>query len=463
MRKIVFGSLVFISAISVCQDSIFEQFSQAFADVAEHSNPAVVTIITEKIFNIEDYHQGFQFENPFFFPRNLPREYHGKALGSGVIVDEVYGYILTNNHVVDNADKIKIKLMDKRVISAEIVGTDPKSDLAVLKITADNLFALQFGDSDKLRVGEWVLAVGSPFSANLSHTVTAGIVSALGRSNVISSRDHYEDFIQTDAAINPGNSGGALLNMDGELIGINTAIATGGFERTNRGVGFAIPSNMAKKVMNDLITKGYVVRSWLGVYIQNVDDNVAKALNLSDRDGALVSDIIDESPAEKGGLEQGDVIVEFNDVPIQNSSHLKNIVSSTSPGTLSTVKIMRDGKEKYIYVTLEELDTSENTKLSPTIFNDHDFGLEVQNVNELLQKKYNLQSIHGVVVTHVTNNSEAFDAGIQEGDIITRIGTKKVENKNDFKSQLQKAKNHGSVLLLIKRDDVFRFVALETS
>ena len=176
-----------------------------------------------------------------------------------------------------------------------------------------------------------------------------------------------------------------------------------------------------------------------------------------------MSDIIDESPAEKGGLEQGDVIVEFNDVPIQNSSHLKNIVSSTSPGTLSTVKIIRDGIGKYIYITLEELDASENPKLSSTIFNDHNFGLEVQDVNESLQKKYNLELIHGVVVTHVTNNSEAFDAGIQEGDIITRIGTKKVGNKNDFKSKLQEAKNHGPVLLLIKRDDVFRFVALETS
>jgi len=310
-------------------------------------------------------------------------------------------------------------------------------------------------------VGDWVLAVGSPFSANLSHTVTAGIVSALGRSNVISSRDHYEDFIQTDAAINPGNSGGALLNMEGELVGINTAIATGGFEKANRGVGFAIPSNMAKKVMQDLITKGYVVRSWLGVYIQNVDDNVAKALKLSNRDGALVSDVVEESPAEKAGLEQGDVIVEFNDVLIHDSAHLKNIVSSTPPGTLSKVIIFRDEKKKSVNVTLEEIKKSDDKTIVSMPLNDRDFGLEVKDVNKTLAEKYGVPMEQGVVVINVIPNSEAFDAGIQEGDLITRVGTKKIKSKREFKSQLKKAKKQGSVLLLVSRDDVSRFVALE--
>ena len=461
MRKIIFGIIYIITSLIFAQNSVLKQFSQAFADVAEKANPAVVTIITETEYKMEDFHQGLPFDNPFFFPRNLPRKYHGRALGSGVIVEAEKGYILTNNHVVDKADEIKIKLMDKRVISATVVGSDPKSDLAVLQIEADNLSELELGDSDKLRVGDWVLAVGSPFSANLSHTVTAGIVSALGRSNVISSRDHYEDFIQTDAAINPGNSGGALLNMEGELVGINTAIATGGFEKANRGVGFAIPSNMAKKVMQDLITKGYVVRSWLGVYIQNVDDNVAKALKLSNRDGALVSDVVEESPAEKAGLEQGDVIVEFNDVLIHDSAHLKNIVSSTPPGTLSKVIIFRDEKKKSVNVTLEEIKKSDDKTIVSMPLNDRDFGLEVKDVNKTLAEKYGVPMEQGVVVINVIPNSEAFDAGIQEGDLITRVGTKKIKSKREFKSQLKKAKKQGSVLLLVSRDDVSRFVALE--
>ena len=461
MRKIVFGIIFFITALIFAQNSVLKQFSQAFADVAEKANPAVVTIITETEYKMEDFHQGLPFDNPFLFPRNLPRKYHGRALGSGVIVEAEKGYILTNNHVVDKADEIKIKLMDKRVISATVVGTDPKSDLAVLQIKADNLSELELGNSDKLRVGDWVLAVGSPFSANLSHTVTAGIVSALGRSNVISSRDHYEDFIQTDAAINPGNSGGALLNMEGELVGINTAIATGGFEKANRGVGFAIPSNMAKKVMQDLITKGYVVRSWLGVYIQNVDDNVAKALKLSNRDGALVSDVVEESPAEKAGLEQGDVIVEFNDVLIHDSAHLKNIVSSTPPGTLSKVIIFRDEKKKSINVTLEEIEKSNDKTIASIPLDDRDFGLEVKDINKTLAEKYGVPMEQGVVVINVIPNSEAFDAGIQEGDLITRVGTEKIKSKREFKSQLKKAKKQGSVLLLVSRDDVSRFVALE--
>ena len=461
MRKIVFGIIFFITSLIFAQNSVLKQFSQAFADVAEKANPAVVTIITETEYKMEDFHQGLPFDNPFFFPRNLPRKYHGRALGSGVIVEAEKGYILTNNHVVDKADEIKIKLMDKRVISATVVGTDPKSDLAVLQIEADNLSELELGNSDKLRVGDWVLAVGSPFSANLSHTVTAGIVSALGRSNVISSRDHYEDFIQTDAAINPGNSGGALLNMEGELVGINTAIVTGGFEKANRGVGFAIPSNMTKKVMQDLITKGYVVRSWLGVYIQNVDDNVAKALKLSNRDGALVSDVVEKSPAEKAGLEQGDVIVEFNDVLIHDSAHLKNIVSSTPPGTLSKVIIFRDEKKKSVNVTLEEIKKSDDKTIVSMPLNDRDFGLEVKDVNKTLAEKYGVPMEQGVVVINVIPNSEAFDAGIQEGDLITRVGTKKIKSKREFKSQLKKAKKQGSVLLLVSRDDVSRFVALE--
>ena len=256
MLRVYFVFLIFIGNL-FSQNSVVQQFSKAFADVAEDAKPAVVTIITDKIMKVPNNDLYFFF-NPYMDP-NSEREYKTNALGSGVIVDSKNGYILTNNHVVEDMDNIKVKLFDKREYSAEIMGTDPKSDLAILKIESEDLRELKLGNSDKLRVGEWVMAVGSPFSENLSHTVTTGIVSALGRSNIIRGQS-YEDFIQTDAAINPGNSGGALLNMQGELVGINTAIATGGYERSNRGVGFAIPSNMAERIMSDLIDKGYVTR-----------------------------------------------------------------------------------------------------------------------------------------------------------------------------------------------------------
>ncbi|MEE9189241.1 MAG: trypsin-like peptidase domain-containing protein, partial [Candidatus Neomarinimicrobiota bacterium] len=368
-RRIIF-TVIFLFSFGYTQNTIIKQFSQAMADVAEKVNPAVVTVLTEKVYRLDDVHDSFPFR---FFQRNAPeQEYRGSALGSGVIVDAEKGYILTNNHVISDAEDIQIELIDKRVFPAIVIGADPKSDLAVLQVEAQQLTALEWGNSDEIRVGEWVMAVGSPFSANLSHTVTAGIISALGRSNIIAG-DYYEDFIQTDAAINPGNSGGALLNLEGDLIGINTAIATGGYERANRGVGFAIPSNMAKKVMNDLITKGYVVRSWLGVYIQEVEDRVARALDLKSRDGALVTNVIEDSPADKAGIEEGDVILNFNDNYVEDPAHLKNMVSATEPGLRSKIEIIRDGKSRTLYVIVEERE-DETPQLASTSGRANDLG-----------------------------------------------------------------------------------------
>ena len=306
MRKnwlIVFSIII---SFGFAQRSIVQQFSETFANVAEKVNPAVVTISTDKIIKVDPFQNQYPFNRFFGWDRDQDqdREFRTKALGSGVIIDARKGYIVTNNHVVDDMDKITVKLMDKRTFEAIVVGSDPKSDLAVLQIEGDDLTALEIGDSDKLLVGEWVIAIGSPFSDNLSHTVTAGIVSAMGRSDIIS-RQNYEDFIQIDAAINPGNSGGALVNLNGKLIGINTAIATGGYDRSNRGVGFAIPANMVNKVMKDLINKGYVVRGWLGVAIQEIDDSYAKALGLETRDGALISNVASASPADNAGLITG--------------------------------------------------------------------------------------------------------------------------------------------------------------
>ena len=388
------------------------------------------------------------------------QEYRTRALGSGVIVDASKGYIITNNHVVEDMDKISVKLMDKRIFEATIVGSDPKSDLAVLQIEADDLIQVDIGNSDKLRVGEWVIAIGSPFTDNLSHTVTAGIISAMGRSDIIS-RENYEDFIQIDAAINPGNSGGALVDLNGELIGINTAIATGGYERSNRGVGFAIPTNMVYKVMNDLIDKGYVVRGWLGVAIQEIDDSYAKALGLDTRDGALISNVVNSSPADNAGLITGDVILEFNDVSINNSSHLKNVVSSSEPGKRYKVDIIRDGRRKSIYVKLGELPNEPQMAFMP---NDKSstLGITVQDLNSSLRKHYNLsQDDDGVVVTEMDNDSEAYRSGIREGDIIIRVGTNNVRNSNDFKDLIRTSSRKNTVLLLVKRNDVSRFYALE--
>jgi len=459
-RRFIISVILFVGILSA-QNSIIKQFSSAFADVAEKANPAVVTITAEKVVKVEDQFQQFG-DIPFFFHPQLPdQEYSSQALGSGVIVDANKGYVLTNNHVVENAEEIQIQLIDKRIIPAKILGTDPKSDLAILQIEANNIKQIPLGDSDKLRVGEWVLAVGSPFSANLSHTVTAGIVSALGRSYVMPGNDHYENFIQTDAAINPGNSGGALLNLDGELVGINTAIATGGMERSNRGVGFAIPSNMIKKVMGDLIEKGYVVRSWLGVYIQPVEDKVARALDLSNRDGALVSDVVEDSPADKAGLKTGDVIIEFNGEKITDPSHLKNIVSSTAPGNISKVVIIREGDWKTVNIKLEELE-QEKTTIIANNSERMSLGIEVRDISNSLAERYEIDpNSIGVLVTDIDKKSKAFESGIRVGDVITRVGTKKVTSSKDFINLIEESKQQNSLLLLVKRGDRSSYFAFE--
>ena len=432
------------------QNSVVQQFSKAFADVAESAKPAVVTIITDRIMKVPNNDLYFFF-NPYMDP-NGERGYKTNALGSGVIVDAKNGYILTNNHVVEDMDNIKVKLFNKQEYSAKIVGTDPKSDLAILKIEAENLRQLKLGNSDKLRVGEWVMAVGSPFSENLSHTVTTGIVSALGRSNIIRGQN-YEDFIQTDAAINPGNSGGALLNMRGQLIGINTAIATGGYERGNRGVGFAIPSNMAERIMSDLIDRGYVVRSWLGVYIQPLDNDAAKALEMESRDGALVTQVVDESPAEIGGVEEGDVIVRFDDQNIADPSNLRNIVSLMPPGSKSEVVVFRNGTKKVLNVILQELKDGK-TVVSKAKSGSSILGLEVEEIDSSLEQKYNIVDTDGkLVIVSVEAGSEAADKGLKEGDIIKRVGTQQVRSIKEFKKKVKASRSRGSLLLLIKKNN----------
>ncbi|MFH1853101.1 MAG: DegQ family serine endoprotease [Candidatus Neomarinimicrobiota bacterium] len=457
-NRIVFIVTILIGFI-YAQNSIVDQFSQALADIAEQANPAVVTITTEKVISGRNPYHGMPFEDFFNFQFEGP-EYHGTALGSGVVVDAGKGYILTNNHVVEGADKIEVHLLDKRIIEAEMVGTDPKSDLAVLKIKAKDLVALKLGDSDKLRVGEWVMAVGSPFSANLSHSVTAGIVSAMGRSNIINAQN-YEDFIQTDAAINPGNSGGALLNMRGELVGINTAIATGGIEKSNSGVGFAIPSNMARKVMRDLIEHGYVVRSYIGVGIQNVDDAVAKAVGLDQREGALVGEVMENSPAAKSDLRVGDVIIAFNGTRISSTDHLRNLVSSTPPGDKSKIEIVRDGKHKTVSVVLEELADKTQQLASRQEPEKSELGMNVQNLTRALAERYDIDpKTTGAVITYIERGSPAARAGLRPGDVIIKVGSQDITDAEQFR-QVSRAGQKDALLLLIKRGESTRFYPLE--
>ena len=446
MKKLILSLLIVGSLIA--QNSVVRQFSNAFADVAEKAKPAVVTIITDKVISMR------QFDDfGFFFQPNIPRqrEFKTNALGSGVIVDAKNGYILTNNHVVDEMDGIRVKLFDKREFEATIIGTDPGTDLAVLQIDAEKLDDIGLGNSDDIRVGEWVMAVGSPFSENLSHTVTTGIVSAIGRSNILNSGS-YEDFIQTDAAINPGNSGGALLNMDGELIGINTAIATGGYEKGNRGVGFAIPSNMANRIMSDLIDKGYVTRSWLGVIIQDLDSETAEALDISTRNGALIADVVKDSPAQDAGMQEGDVIVEFNGKSIANTANLKNVVSLSAPESTNRIKVIRNGVPKTVKVTLQELPDNPQQFATRQKNESNNFGWRLKKLTESLKKKYEIdEDQDALVVTRIDPNGEAYEKGIREGDIIKRVGTEKVDSLKKFNRLVEKSKQKGTVLLLVKK------------
>ena len=462
MKKLF--TTIFYLNIVFTQNVFLKQFSDQFADIAEKANPAVVTILTEKKIEINQSNRSTPQEDLFRFYFNQPRqrEYKSSALGSGVIIDAKNGYIITNNHVVEDVDEITVRLLDKSEYKASIIGKDPKSDLAVIKIKAKGLADLQLGDSDNLRVGEWVIAVGSPFSANLSHTVTAGIVSAKGRGNIIQG-DIYEDFIQTDAAINPGNSGGALLNSSGDLIGINTAIYSNGyFDRGNKGVGFAIPSNMVKKVMSDLIAYGEVVRSYIGVQIQPINDTAAKALDLKTRSGALVANVIEDGPADKAGIETGDVIVEFDGMIIKSVDHLRNNVSVSKPNSFYNLGFIRDGRKKSFKVKLEKMPNDDKLALNVQTENSNELGIEVSNLNRLNRQEFGINSQDaGIVVTRVLSDSPSAEAGIQAGDLITRVGSRRCRTIKEFDALVKNTKRMGMLMLHIKRDGNAQYVTLD--
>jgi len=446
--------------ISISKESIdtLTRVNEAMSEVTSAVKPAIVNISSTKTIEAQGVPSPF-FNDPFFRDffgnqfRNFqqPKERKQSGLGSGVIVGKD-GYILTNNHVIKDADEIKVKLSDKREFKGKIIGTDQKTDLAVIKIEADNLPVIKLGDSDKLKIGELVIAVGNPFGLN--QTVTSGIVSAKGRANV--GIADYEDFIQTDAAINPGNSGGALVNIKGEVIGINTAIvsSSGGYS----GIGFAIPSNMAKAVMDSLLNKGKVVRGWLGVSIQPITPELSKQFGTKDEKGALIGDVVEESPAAKAGILAGDIIVEFDGKEVIDPTGLRNAVAVLSPGKAVTMKILRDGKSMTMNATVSE-QPDLMQKAMGTVDNQLK-GIHVQNLTPEQRKKMGLPvRVTGVIVSDMDEKSPA-EGTLMKGDIIMQINRKNITTVKDYEATVSDIKTSQGIMILLYRNGSSLYVTL---
>lgn len=440
-----------------------KKMGDTFAEISEQASPAVVGIQAEKTSERQGGQSPF-FDSPFgndffekFFRRNFPdqspRQRQKLAKGSGFIISED-GYILTNNHLVGNADKVTVKRLDAPEVEAEIVGTDPASDIALLKIDVDEeLPYLEFADSDKLKVGEWVLAIGNPFG--LSHTVTAGIVSAKGRSGI--GLADYEDFIQTDAAINPGNSGGPLINLQGEVVGINTAIvgSTG-----NVGIGLAIPVNMAKSVYKQLAESGEVKRAFLGVAFEEMNPELAKAFGLDeDTKGVVITEVVEDSAAEEAGLKHNDVIVEFNGKKIEDAQTFRNRVAMLKPGTEVTIGVIRDGEKMTFEATLKQRpDESGFTGQASEMMDK--LGFSIQPLTSDIAEKLGYQDLEGVVVSNVKPGSAAAMGGIREGLLILEVNKEPVSNPEEFRKAVQESAESGRVLLLVTNGQARQFVIL---
>jgi serine protease Do len=434
----------------------------SFAPVVKRVVPAVVSITSAKMVKtgLEGEGQG-QMDPLFrqFFGGqgrqfNVPRERRAEGMGSGVIVSPE-GYILTNNHVIDGANDVRVTLADRREFKARVVGSDPKTDIAVLKIDAQNLQPIVIGESDKLQVGDYVLAVGNPFG--LGKTVTMGIVSATGRANL--GIEDYENFIQTDASINPGNSGGALVNERGELMGINTAILSHGSEG-NQGIGFAVPVSVAHNVMNQILKDGRVTRSYLGVMAQDVSPAIAKAFHETEVRGALIGDVSPNSPAQKAGLEKGDIILEINGKPVNDGAQLRMNVSLMQPGTTVTVKVLRDGQARDFSVRLAELPTEQARaeKRSDDVETAME-GVSVENLNARTARELGLPaSAAGVVVTEIDPSSHAARSGLQQGDVIQEVNRHAIKNTSDFEQAIRSSKDEA--LLLVKRQGSTMYLAV---
>jgi serine protease Do len=440
--------------------------TETFADIAQKYSPAVVNISTQKTFKGKTSRREFFGPGPMpgpgepfwdffekFFPE-MPREYTQRSLGTGFIIDPK-GLVITNEHVVKNADKIKVKMagQDGKEYTATVKGRDPQTDIALLQIDAKETFpSLTLGDSDKIRVGDWVVAIGNPFG--LGHTVTQGIISAKGR---IIGAGRYDNFLQTDAAINPGNSGGPLLNLEGEVVGINTAIVA-----TGQGIGFAIPANMVKNIIEQLETKGKVIRGMLGVQVQVVTPEIAKAFGMSEPRGAVVAEVHPDTPAEKAGIKREDIIIEYNEKPIKEMNELPRLVAATPPGTKTTVKVLRNGKEMTFPITVTELkeeqfgkEAAEQPKEENTI------GLVVEDLDARMAQHLGLKETKGVVVVEVMPGSAGSDAGLRRGDVIIEINGKAIPDTKNFQKVLAEQPKKSYARFLVKREGRTMIVAVE--
>ncbi len=443
-------------------DADASSFSQAFIEVAEKVTPTIVqiSVVSER----ENPHKDW-----FFFPfKDMPNEQRGS--GSGIIIS-ADGYIVTNNHVVENASQVSVGLSDKRQFDAIVVGTDPLTDLAVVKIDAKNLPAAFLGNSDNLKVGQWVMAIGNPLS--LSSTVTAGIVSAIGRGQLGLIRDSYgvENFIQTDAAINPGNSGGALVDLSGAVIGINSAIAAGG-GGTYIGYGFAIPVNLAKAVAQDLIAHGKVSRGYIGINIGEVDNAIAKSLGMDKPKGIIIQGIVEGGSASQSDLKAGDIILEIDGREVNRPNELQSYVASLTAGTTVKLKIFRDGNTLDRKVTLKARD--EDTKTEPVSDKDNskkkneagsttakfeDIGLTIKNLSDKDKSDYNINS--GVIITEVKPFSKAEDQKLFSGLVITEADKERISNVNDFRKIIDQKKGSALLLKVVDKEGNNRFVGIE--
>lgn len=437
-----------------------KQMSQAFVEVSRNVTPSIVMIVNqEKLENSigDDAFQryfGDDFHNFFgFSPRQ--REQVQKTLGSGVIISSD-GYIVTNNHVVDNSTKLMVTLPDGKRVTGTIVGKDPKTDLALVKVESKNLRPIRFAKYENIEVGEWVLAFGSPFGESLQHSVTAGIISAKGRTNF--GLADYEDFLQTDAAINPGNSGGALVDLDGNLLGINTAILSA--SGASAGVGLAIPVNMVQSVVDQLKSSGRVVRGYLGVNIQDVSPEMQKSLNLGNTDGAVISDVQPDSPAAEAGLKSYDVIVSVNGIAVHSNTEVRNLVAALKPKTEAQFGIIRDGKEKTIEVEIGEMKNDDVAAGPQSKDHEEKLGMELQNLTPSLSRKLDTDRTSGVVVTRVLNGSIAEEAGLQEGDVIFEVNRREVTSVRELQNLIDSTEN-SSVLLAVERRGQSFFVTLD--
>lgn len=455
-------------------DSIaaLREMGKAFADIAQKASPAVVSIKSKQVVKQEyqaspDWPFGGPFE-PFgddlfeqFFHRRMPqrpqqyqqRKSYRPVQGSGFIISPE-GYILTNNHVIEDSEVVMVTLVDKREFAAKVIGTDPDSEVAVIKIDGEKLAYLEMANSDKLEVGEWVLAIGNPFG--LSHTVTAGIVSAKGRSGV--GLTAYEDFIQTDAAINPGNSGGPLIDLDGQVVGINTAIVAQGAP-VNIGIGFAIPINMAKSVYTQLVDTGTVERGFLGIDMEELTPELAHAFGLKDTNGVAVREVIEGSAAAKAGIKHNDIIVEFQGQPVQSANELRNRVAMIKPGTDVEIVVLRDGKRNSFSVKLGErskaiVSESGRSELQGKL------GLTVQNLTDDIAQRLGYEGMTGVVVTNVEQGSLADLAGITEGSLIREVNREPVKNTKDFEKALQETKDE-AVMLYVYNGRYSQYIILK--